>query len=383
MGYNELDELLKLTTMVEATSTNQGTEEPEEDIPATVRVYDENDYSGKAKVLNTKTAATGETEQPTVLEVPQKPKGDKAYGSSGNQTFTDEHGNPIENGPLFEEDGPTTNVDSSTNDSQTQTPDVPVANPEQLQQSNDNIGEAAQEIQKAGETIQNIKGSDNAPAGTPDGAPADTESSLGKSFARSFSFGLGESVVRGMGRDFARRYMLECAAPSAYTANNPFKLGDAVQVNGVPRIFVVKNTDGNMITTARPTNCAEDFAQGKDGVWPEFCFQSNDLSKIDSADITQGDDIAEFNDKMTVPETIGFDGLDIDPKPMDIAQNYAKKFSMDEVGENLDNILGAYNKASHGDNSEFIMTRSTPLTTYVLPNGQLTTQSFEGEFIPR
>lgn len=372
MGFNELDELLRLTTMVEAASTNQGTEEPEEDIPATVRVYDENDYTGKGKLLKTKKAPIGEV--PATDEVPQKPTDGKAYGSSGNATFTDEHGNAIENAPLFEEDGPTTTVDGEPSGSQA-VPEEPSM--DTLKQSNDAVGDAAREIQKAGEAITAEEGT-----GEPNGAPADTEcTSIGKSLKRGMSLSLSESVVKGMGREFARKYMFENAAPSFYTANNPFKLGDAVQVQGVPRIFVVKNADGNMVTTARPTNCEEDFAQGKDGVWPEFCFQSNDLRKIDSADITQGDDIAEFNDRMTVPETLGFDGLDIDPKPMDIAQNFAKKFSMDDIGENLDNILGAYRKAAKGDNSEFVMTRCTPLTTYVLPNGNITTQSFEGEFV--
>ena len=141
---------------------------------------------------------------------------------------------------------------------------------------------------------------------------------------------------------------------------------------------IVKNADGNMITTAKPTNCQADFAKGKDGVWPEYCFQCDELSKLDNADLSQADDIAEFNDQDI--QQSGFNGLTIDPGPMELAQEYARERTMDDVADDLDEILGAYRSAASGNDNEFSYTKCSPVTTFVYPNGQVTTQCIEGGY---
>lgn len=371
--FNELDELLQLTKLVEATTTNQDTETKEEDLPAAVRVYDD-DYSGKFKTLTTKKAPEVADE-----EIPQKPKDGKAYGSSGNATFKDKEGKAIENGPLFEEDGPTIVEEEMSEQpaegeeqqqQQQQTPEPPP----QAKQSMDEDVAAAEELQSGLEKGMNDSNGD---------IPIDMEhiTSVGKSFARGMSFGLGESVEKGMGSEFVNKYMFECCSGACCCRENPFKLGDAVQVAGIPRIFIVKNNDGNMITTAKPTNCQADFAKGKDGVWPEYCFQCNELSKVDNASLDQADELAEFNDRDI--DTTGFNGLTIDARPMEIAQDYAREMTMDDVADNLDEILGAYRSAASGNDNEFSYTKCSPVVTYVLPSGEITTQCIEGGYEKR
>jgi hypothetical protein len=327
-SFNDLDELLQLTKMVEATSTNSDTVKEEPDLPATVRAYDSGDYTGKATFLRTHAEP-----EPTAADVPKPPKDGKAYGSSGNATFRDKKGKPIENGPLFEEDSP-----------------------------EDTVGEP---ITDGAEQSAPAEGAD------PDADFEGAGTSIGKSLKRGLSFSL-ESVRTGMGSEFVNKYLMEQASDLQGCRNNPFQLGDAVQVNGIPRIFIVKNNDGNMIRTAKPTNCIADYAKGKDGVWPEYCFQCDELSKIDNANLSQADDIAEFNDRDI--DTTGFNGLTIDPKPMELAQEFARERSMDTVADNLNDILGVYRSAASGNDKEFSYTAVTPKTTFVLPNGEITTQ---------
>lgn len=356
--FDSLDQLLDLTKQVEATSSNASTVQPEEDIPGAVRVYEDNDYSGKATILRTQPAPRGE-----VADVPQPPKDGKAFGSSGNPTYTDHQGNPIHNGPLFEEDGDDAAQDDAASQPQFDT----------IDSANDAITQAAEELQSGVEQAMQEDGSSE-----PNSAPADTQccNSLGKSIKRSMSFSLGESVTKGMGSEFTRKYLAECQGGVFCTRCNPYQLGDVVRVNNIPRLFIVKNNDGNMLTLAKPTKCAADFAQGKDGVWPEYCFQSGDIGKVDNASIEQADDIAEFNDM----DISGFDGLTIDPAPMERAQAFARNLSMDDIGDNLDTILGAYRNAAAGNDHEFSYTKCSPVTTYVLPNGEITTQTMEGGF---
>lgn len=383
--FNELDELLKLTKLVEATSTNSETEQPAEDLPCTVRAYEDGDYSGKATVLRTQSS------QDVTDDVPQPPKDGKAYGSSGNATFKDKKGESIENGPLFEEDGPTDSPD------------------EFRALNEDALGEGIEDIPGIGKVVelgkQVVQGAKDTVQGIVDGAdelkgnleqvaeaeageesnsaPADTEcagvSPVGNSLKRGLSIGFGESVEKGMGREFVNRYLFESGSGACFCRNNPFQLGDAVQVAGIPRIFIVKNTDGNMITTAKPTNCQADFAKGKDGVWPEYCFQQDELSKVDDAGLDKAELLAEFNDR----DNAGFDGKTIDAKPMEIAQEYARNMTMDDLAGNLDEILGAYRTAASGNDKEFCYTKCSPVTTFVYPNGQVTTQCIEGGFEKR
>lgn len=368
--FNELDELLQLTKLVEATSTNQDTETEEEDLPAAVRVYDD-DYSGKFKTLTTRKA-------PEVAddEIPQKPKDGKAYGSSGNATFRDKEGKAIENGPLFEEDGPTEQPEGG----ETEQPEQqPAAEPSQSD-TKSHVNNAASSTKDAANAIGDAV---NNAMNNPGEIPIDEEctTSIGKSLKRGMSFSLGESVEKGMGSEFVNKYMFECCSGACCCRENPFKLGDAVQVAGIPRIFIVKNNDGNMITTAKPTNCQADFAKGKDGVWPEYCFQCNELSRVDNAGLDQADELAEFNDRDI--DTTGFNGLTIDARPMEIAQDYAREMTMDDVADNLDEILGAYRSAASGNDNEFSYTKCSPVVTYVLPSGEITTQCIEGGYEKR
>jgi hypothetical protein len=368
--FDELDQLLQLTKLVEATSTNSDTEKKEEDLPATVREYDQ-DGSGKFKTLTTATPAT--TDTPEIDGVPQPRTDGKAFGSSGNPTYTDQHGKPIDGGPLFEEDGPTVDpadqVDSAMQASA---------------QANEQVADATADLQTAAENLANAESTEAAgTTGTSDANNVNPDEQcmnpVGRSLKRGLAFSM-ESVERGMGRNFVNKYMFECDNTGC-TRNNPFQLGDAVQVSGIPRIFIVKNNDGNMITTAKPTNCEADFAKGKDGVWPEYCFQCNELSKVGNADLSQADDLAEFNDRDLAPA--GFNGLTIDPSPMEVAQEYARERTMDDVADDLDEILGAYRSAASGNDQEFSYTKCSPVTTMVYPNGQVTTQCIEGGFQKR
>ena len=371
MFTDELDQLLQLTKLVEATSTNSDTEKKEEDLPATVREYDQ-DGSGKFKPLTTATPAS--TATPEIDGVPQPPTDGKAFGSSGNPTFTDQHGNPLEGGPLFEEDGPT--VDPDQADAGAQNTDAVSSAMKASGESNEKVGEAVQELE---EPLKQLADAESADAGTANDVQANPECKMnpvGRSLKRGLAFSM-ESVERGMGKNFVNKYMFENGS-SCCARTNPFQLGDAVQVAGIPRIFIVKNNDGNMITTAKPTNCAADFAQGKDGVWPEYCFQCNELSKVGNADLSQADELAEFNDRDITPS--GFNGLTIDPSPMELAQSFARERTMDDVAEDLDEILGAYRSAASGNDKEFSYTKCSPVTTMVYPNGQVTTQCIEGGY---
>lgn len=387
--YNELDQLLELTKLVEATSSNSDTEQPEEDIPASVRVYDQ-DGSGKFSTLTTAQGRPGDT--PEIDGVPQPRTDGKSFGSSGNPTYTDEHGNPLDNGPLFEEfeeDGPTMGptMGPTINESEeqgaeaaTQATDNVKAALDAGNAANDAVGESADELAKGIEPLAQAEGT----TGTSDANSATpTEechlNPVGRSLKRSLAFSM-ESVERGMGRNFVNKYMFESGS-ACCTRNNPFQLGDAVQANGIPRIFIVKNNDGNMITTAKPTNCEADFAKGKDGVWPEYCFQCDELSKVGNADLSQADELAEFNDRDIAPA--GFNGLTIDPGPMELAQECARERTMDDVAADLDEILGAYRSAASGNDREFCYTKCSPVTTMVYPNGQVTTQCIEGGFQKR
>jgi len=374
--FDELDQLLQLTKLVEATSTNSDTEKKEEDLPATVREYDQ-DGSGKFKTLTTKSPSSTDTQE--IDGVPQPRTDGKAFGSSGNPTFTDQHGNPVDGGPLFEEDGPT--VDPNA------TPDAGAQSAEAVQdamkangEANDKVGEAAQELEEPMKQLANAESAESgADAGTANDVQANPECKMnpvGRSLKRGLAFSM-ESVERGMGRNFVNKYMFESGS-ACCARSNPFQLGDAVQVAGIPRIFIVKNNDGNMITTAKPTNCEADFAKGKDGVWPEYCFQCNELSKVGNADLSQADELAEFNDRDITPS--GFNGLTIDPSPMELAQSFARERTMDDVADNLDEILGAYRSAASGNDKEFSYTKCSPVTTMVYPNGQVTTQCIEGGF---
>lgn len=372
--FDELDQLLQLTKLVEATSTNSDAEKKEEDLPATVREYDQ-DGSGKFKTLTTKSPSSTDTQE--IDGVPQPRTDGKAFGSSGNPTFTDQHGNPIDGGPLFEEDGPTVDP-NATPDAGAQNSEAVNAAMKANSEANDKVGEAAQELEEPMKQLADAESAEGT-TDTANSAPGTEEcmGSLKRSLNKSFSIGLGESVERGMGKAFVNKYMFESGS-ACCARNNPFQLGDAVQVAGIPRIFIVKNNDGNMITTAKPTNCEADFAKGKDGVWPEYCFQCNELSKVGNADLSQADELAEFNDRDITPS--GFNGLTIDPSPMELAQSFARERTMDDVAEDLDEILGAYRSAASGNDKEFSYTKCSPVTTMVYPNGQVTTQCIEGGF---
>ncbi|MBR2306032.1 MAG: hypothetical protein IKA48_02370 [Fibrobacter sp.] len=374
--FDELDQLLQLTKLVEATSTNSDTEQKEDDLPATVREYDQ-DGSGKFKTLTTKSPSSTDTQE--IEGVPQPRTDGKAFGSSGNPTFTDQHGNPIDGGPLFEEDGPTVDP-NATPDAGTQNSEAVNAAMKANSEANDKVGEAAQELEEPMKQLADAESAESgADTGTANDAPANQECKMnpvGRSLKRGLAFSM-ESVERGMGRNFVNKYMFESGS-ACCARNNPFQLGDAVQVAGIPRIFIVKNNDGNMITTAKPTNCEADFAKGKDGVWPEYCFQCNELSKVGNADLSQADELAEFNDRDITPS--GFNGLTIDPSPMELAQSFARERTMDDVAEDLDEILGAYRSAASGNDKEFSYTKCSPVTTMVYPNGQVTTQCIEGGF---
>lgn len=374
--FDELDQLLQLTKLVEATSTNSDTEKKEEDLPATVREYDQ-DGSGKFKTLTTKSPSSTDTQE--IEGVPQPRTDGKAFGSSGNPTFTDQHGNPIDGGPLFEEDGPTVDP-NATPDAGAQSSEAVDAAMKANSEANDKVGEAAQELEEPMKQLADAESAESgADTGTANDAPANPECKMnpvGRSLKRGLAFSM-ESVERGMGSNFVNKYMFESGS-ACCARNNPFQLGDAVQVAGIPRIFIVKNNDGNMITTAKPTNCEADFAKGKDGVWPEYCFQCNELSKVGNADLSQADELAEFNDRDITPS--GFNGLTIDPSPMELAQSFARERTMDDVAEDLDEILGAYRSAASGNDREFCYTKCSPVTTMVYPNGQVTTQCIEGGF---
>lgn len=374
--FDELDQLLQLTKLVEATSTNSDTEKKEEDLPATVREYDQ-DGSGKFKTLTTKSPSSTDTQE--IEGVPQPRTDGKAFGSSGNPTFTDQHGNPIDGGPLFEEDGPTVDP-NATPDAGAQNSEAVNAAMKANSEANDKVGEAAQELEEPMKQLANAESAESgADTGTANDVQANPECKMnpvGRSLKRGLAFSM-ESVERGMGSNFVNKYMFE-SGNACCTRNNPFQLGDAVQVAGIPRIFIVKNNDGNMITTAKPTNCEADFAKGKDGVWPEYCFQCNELSKVGNADLSQADELAEFNDRDITPS--GFNGLTIDPSPMELAQSFARERTMDDVAEDLDEILGAYRSAASGNDKEFSYTKCSPVTTMVYPNGQVTTQCIEGGF---
>ena len=397
--FDELEQLLKLTKMVEATSSNVESTPEEEDVPAEVRTFDD-DYSGKYKTLKTQVPPS------EVADVPQKPKDGKAYGSSGNATYTDEHGKPVENGPLFEEDGPTVMPESTeTNQlAEEAQADDAQADESQAEEAKESAEEAKKSAEVAGDVsqateqlkngIEQMTGYDNssngtpaengAPAGTEGGAPSDTQcmTSLGKSLKRGIRGGFrpfGDAVERGMGREFSRKYLCECN--SGICQNNPFKLGDVVSASGIPMLFVVKDNDGAMIRTAKPTDCKCDHAVSQDGVWPEFFFDQDELSKVDSASLDQADEIAKFNDRDL--DVRGFDGRTIDPGPMELAQDFARSQTMDEIGDALDNILGCYKKAASGDDKEFSYTEVSPTTTYVLPSGEVTTKSMKGGYVCR
>lgn len=366
--FDELEQLLKLTKMVEATSSNVESTPEEEDVPAEVRTFD-NDYSGKYKTLKTQVPPS------EVADVPQKPKDGKAYGSSGNATYTDEHGKPVDNGPLFEEDGPTVQPEDAGADQQMA---------EEAKQGAELAGDLSQATEQLQDGFKQMTGDNGAPAGTEGGAPSDTQcmTSLGKSLKRGIKGGFrpfGDAVERGMGREFSRKYLCECN--SGICQNNPFKLGDVVSASGIPMLFVVKDNDGTMIRTAKPTDCKCDHAVSQDGVWPEFFFDQDELSKVDSASLDQADEIAKFNDRDL--DVRGFDGRTIDPGPMELAQDFARSQTMDEIGDALDNILGCYKKAASGDDKEFSYTEVSPTTTYVLPSGEVTTKSMKGGYVCR
>lgn len=387
--FDELEQLLKLTKMVEATSSNIETTKEEEDLPATVRTYEDNDYSGKYTRLTTQVPPE------EVSDVPQKPKDGKAYGSSGNATYTDEHGKPKENGPLFEEDVPDEGSPAEEgiveNEEGAAAPDSSSGNDQAQQQAQQEIAEdaargaeATDDIVKATEdlksSVEKMAGDENSPNGAM--PQTDCMTSLGKSLKRGLKGGFSpfsESVERGMGRDFSRKYMLECG--SGLCRSNPFKLGDVVQAGNIPMLFVVKDNDGTMIRTAKPTDCKYDHAVSQDGVWPEFFFDQDELTKVDSASLDQADDIAKFNDRDI--EMRGFDGRTVDPGPMELAQDYARRQTMDDIGDALDEILGCYRKAASGDDKEFSYTEVSPVTTYVLPSGEVTTQTMKGGYVSR
>ena len=353
--YNELDELLKLTKLVEATSTNSDTEVAEEDLPGKVRVYD--DYSGKPTFLHTQ-QGPAKAEDGEVVEVPQKPADGKAYGSSGNATYTDEHGEPKENGPLFEEDGPTTQPEE--------------ADLGKLDESNKEVSDAVNDLEQPMQDLASAEGEE------PNSAPADTECNFGirRSFNRALNVSpFGEAAERGMGREFCKKYLAECEAGNLCARHNPFKLGDVVQASGIPVMFVVKDNDGSMIRTAKPTDCGADLARGKDGVWPEYCFDCNELSKVGNADLSQAEYLSKFNDRGIAR---GFDGRTIDPGPMEVAQDFARNQTFGGIADNLDQILGTYREAASGNDPDYCYTEISPTTTYVLPSGEVTTKKIEG-----
>ena len=366
MYYNELDELLKLTKMVEATSSNSDTEEPEEDLPATVRSYD--DFSGKATVMKTKhgdddeaTEDKEETEEKPEEDsdkkeevvpgedgaedeidgVPQKRDDNKAFGSSGNPTFKDKEGKPMEFGPLFEEEpdtdaAPVTGEVASLPDDDTSIPNDDTPNEECF-------------------------------------------GSIKKSFNRSMKGGLhfcGESVERGMGHEFVRKYMLECNCGGCCCADNPYKLGDVVNVEGIPMLFVVKNTDGNKITTAKPTACSSDLCKCRDGEWPEFTFDPSELSKFGGASLDDADTIVTFNDR----NLRGFDGRTEDPDAMNAAQEFARSQTMDDIVGRMDEILGTYKDLSAGSDDSFCYTGVSPKVVYKTPFGDTTEQMMTGGY---
>lgn len=358
--YNELDELLKLTKLVEATTSNSETTEHEDDLPGEVLAYEDGDYSGRPKRLHTRGPAIAEDGEK--VEVPQKPADGKAYGSSGNATYTDEHGNPVENGPLFEEDGPTSQPEGEADAG------VQQADMEKMGDANEEIGDAVDGLQKPMEDLA-------AAEGEPNSAPADTECNFGirRSFNRALNMSpFGESVERGMGREFCRKYLAECSCGGL--CNNPYKLGDVVQAKGIPMMFVVKDKDGTMIRTAKPTACEDDLAVGKDGVWPEFCFQQDELDKVGNADLSQAEYLARFNDRGLAR---GFDGRTVDPGPMEVAQDFARNQTFGDIADSLDQILGTYRDAAAGKDQDYCYTEVSPTTTYVLPSGEITTKTIE------
>ena len=116
---------------------------------------------------------------------------------------------------------------------------------------------------------------------------------------------------------------------------------------------------------------------GKRECGPEFCFQQGDLRKVDSANLTHADYLARFNDRDI---SRGFDGRTIDPSPMELAQDFARNQTIDDIGADLDDILGDYWNCAKGGDPDYCYTEVSPTTTYVLPSGEVTTRSMQGGY---
>ena len=358
--FCELDELLKLTKLVEATKSNASTTEKEEDIPGTVVYYDDKDYSGRATFLSTNDGSeedNGESEDDSENEVdgvPQPPKDGKSYGSAGNPTFHDKKGNSIDNGPLFEE--PQENAEAPIADSTSG-------------------GDAIDELNKGTDELK------NAVEQEANGAQADNEASFGRCLKNSLSkFKSFEAIERGMGREFVRKYQFESSAPAMNICRtNPFELGQVVQPNSIPMLFIVKKNDGNTITAAKPTSCPEDCAVCQDGEWPEFTFDSDELMGSKKASLGDIDDIIAYNDRVT-NQPRGFDGRPEDDSPMKIAQEFAREQTIDDIVDNMDEIFGQYKQAAFGGDDSYCYAAKTPAVVYRTPKGTLTTQAMTGGY---
>lgn len=347
--YDELDQLLKLTKFFEAEAIK---EDDEDDLQASILTYDEkgnpegalqtkheyeeeeddeeyaedSDESGKAKSSEKASDdvdddADNDDKDDKSDKSIEDVDDDKPYGSSGNVTKGRKGA-----GPIFEPD-----EDSF---------EKIVANEE----------------------------------GCPNDGAMDAESLGMPNLRKSMKMSLTDAIERGMGREFSRKIKFEAANP-LFVSNAPFKLGDVVSAKNNPMLYVVKNNDGSVITAAKPTANQAEFCKCKDGCWPEFTFNQDEIQTMDNASMNDLGDIVAFNDRFR-----GFDGTIEDRSPMDRAQEYAQKQTIDDISHDLDEILGQYQFAAQGGDKDFSYTECSPTVVFRRPDGSVTTEQQMGGY---
>lgn len=79
-----------------------------------------------------------------------------------------------------------------------------------------------------------------------------------------------------------------------------FNVGDTVRMKSGPStIFIIKSNDGDMMTAAQPTANKAMFASGTEGKWPVFYFNQDEIEPMEKVALNTLDDlnnIIAFND---------------------------------------------------------------------------------------
>jgi len=145
-------------------------------------------------------------------------------------------------------------------------------------------------------------------------------------------FGLGNSFK--IKKEFAK---MECNY--GLGIDNPRKIGDFVHhTDNIPVVFIVKNTDGPMITVAKPTKNEKEYATNQDGVWPEYHFDDDELETMDTVSPNQIHKVILFNDS---PKMEAFNNSVIDDEPMKKAHEQRSENAISQVSDFFEDVFGA------------------------------------------